>query len=331
VAQGRSIVGRDSDRSSAAEVTKLSIVIPTYNTASMTLRCCRAVLASMPESSEVIVVDDGSTDDTEEMLGAFPVEDRRPRLSAAAENRTGEAPVLHWRVIRLDENRGFATAANRGVAEAKGRIVLVLNSDAIVERDALRAIVAAFDADEHLGVAGARLLNEDGTPQWSGGRTPTLPWMIGVVSGAGHLARFLRRTRATPRDVDWVSGAAMAFRAEVWKPLSDRYLFYCQDIDFCLRARSEGWSVRIVEDAHIIHVLGGTVSAGSPLHYDPEKLWPDLLTWGRAHYGRTWAMFARATLIAVAALRIATRFRYHPALIRGLKAICRTPTDRAPA
>ena len=309
-------------------MTALSIIIPTYNTASMTLRCCEAVLASLPESSEVIVVDDGSTDDTAELLGASPVEDRRFRLSNAGEYRTGPAPVLHWKLVRLERNRGFAFAANCGVAEAKGRIVLVLNSDAIVERDSLRAIVAAFDTDEHLGVAGARLLNEDGTPQWSGGRTPTLLWMIGVVSGAGHLARRFRRKRATPGDVDWVSGAAMAFRAEVWKPFTERYRFYCQDIDFCLRARSEGWSVRIIEEARVIHALGGTVSAGNPLHYDPEKLWPDLLTWGRAHYGRTWATFARATLIAVASLRIATRFRHHPALTRGLKAICRTPIDR---
>src|SRR5258706_13623282 len=191
----------------------LSVVIPTFNTASMTLRCCRAVLASMPASSEVIVADDGSTDGTAELLAA-------------------EAPGV--KIVRLEENRGFAAAANRGVAAAQGRIVLLLNSDAIVQESALRAILAAFD-DPRLGVAGARLLDEDGTPQWSGGAAPTLPWMIGVVSGAGHLARRVRRDG--PRRIDWVSGAAMAFRREVWEaagPLSERFRFYCQDIDFCL-------------------------------------------------------------------------------------------------
>ena len=124
-------------------MTQLSIVIPTYNTAAMTLRCCQAVAASMPPSSEIIVVDDGSTDDTASVLKDF-------------------------HVIRLDVNRGFAFAANRGVAEVTGRIVLLLNSDAIVEPDALRAFLTAFDEDPRLGVAGAQLLNEDGTPQWSG-------------------------------------------------------------------------------------------------------------------------------------------------------------------
>ena len=200
----------------------LSIVIPSYDTAPMTLRCCRAVLASVPDSSEVIVVDDGSSDGTAEMLAA-------------------EVPDVQ--VVHLEANRGFAVAANRGVSAARGRIILLLNSDAVVEPGALQALLAAFDRDPLLGVAGARLLHEDGTPQWSGGRTPTLVWMIGVVSGAGHLARFFRR-RAAQLKVDWVSGAAMAFRAEVWReagPLNERFLFYCQDIELCLRARSAGW------------------------------------------------------------------------------------------
>src|SRR5258706_2926432 len=184
----------------------LSVVIPTFNTASMTLRCCRAVLAAMPPATEVIVADDGSSDGTAELLGR-------------------EAPGVT--VVRLESNRGFAPAANRGARATHGRIILLLNSDAIVEEGALKAIVAAFDADPTLGVVGARLVNEDGTAQWSGGRTPTLPWMIGVVSGAGRFGRFFRRR---PRQDDpmwhrhsclgdgrWVSGPAMAGRRRGWE------------------------------------------------------------------------------------------------------------------
>src|SRR5882672_2037249 len=151
---------------------QLSVVIPTFNTAPMTLRCCRAVLASLPPESEVIVADDGSTDGTAELLAR-------------------EAPSVQ--VVRLETNRGFAPAANRGVAASRGNIILLLNSDAIVDTDALTALLDAFDADPKLGVAGARLFNPDRTPQWSGGAAPTLAWMIGVVSGAGHLARLIRR------------------------------------------------------------------------------------------------------------------------------------------
>ena len=256
----------------------LSIVIPSYNTAAMTLRCCQAVLASRPDSSEVIVVDDGSSDGTADLLSR-------------------EVPAV--RIARLESNRGFAAAANRGVGEAKGRIVLLLNSDAFVEAGALNALLSAFDDDARLGVAGARLLNEDGTPQWSGGRTPTLLWMIGVVSGAGHLARFFRR-HSLDRDVDWVSGAAMAFRREAWSPFSERFRFYCQDIEFCLSAKRKGWNVRIVDDARVIHRLGATINEQSP---DRERLWRDLLTWGRSHYGTLWWFVARAMLVTIAAIR----------------------------
>jgi N-acetylglucosaminyl-diphospho-decaprenol L-rhamnosyltransferase len=270
----------------------LSVIIPTFNTASMTLRCCRAVLASMSDTVEVIVADDGSSDGTTELLAR-------------------ELPSV--RVVRLEANQGFAAAANRGAGAAGGRIVMLLNSDAIVEGGSLVTIVSAFDADASLGVAGARLVNEDGTPQWSGGRTPTLPWMIGVVSGMGRFARFFRRRRlAGPeRDVDWVSGAAMAFRREVWKvagPLDERFRFYCQDIDFCLRAHKAGWRVAVVGNARVVNAIGGTVAGDNALRHDPERLWPDLLDWGTAHYGRRWGRMARWVLIVVAWLRIACAF-----------------------
>ena len=246
-------------------MAEISVVIPTFNTAEMTLRCCRSVV----DAAEIIVADDGSTDGTAELLAPFA------------------------RVVRLNANRGFAAAANAGVAAATGRIILLLNSDAVAQPGALDALVAAFDADPKLGVAGARLLNQDGSPQWSGGPTPTLPWMIGAVTGLGRWARFFRRGGGVRRDVDWVSGAAMAFRREAWRPLSERYLFYCQDIDFCLAARDDGWKVRIVEEARVVHKLGGTSA------FDRATLRRDLLTWGRARYGRAWAMFAWPLLIAI--------------------------------
>ena len=268
----------------------------------MTLRCCRAVLAAKPDA-EVIVVDDGSTDDTAHCM----------------------PPEV--RVVRLETNSGFATAANRGVAAANGDIILLLNSDAIVDANTLHAFELAFENDARLGVAGAQLMEEDGTPQWSGGRTPTLIWMIAVVSGAGS-----RKTPRVKTHVDWVSGAAMAFRREAWTPLNERFLFYCQDIDFCLAARAKGWDVRIIDDARVVHAMGKTIAADNPLRYDPAKMWPDLLMWGRAHYGKTWTAFARVALMLSAALRIVwtkLRGRDARAFVRGLKAIRKSAAVRA--
>jgi len=289
-------------------VTELSVVIPTFNTAQMTLRCCRAVLASLPAHSEVIAADDGSTDGTADVIAR-------------------EAPSV--RVVRLESNRGFAPAANRGIASARGRIILLLNSDAIVDPDAIAALLAAFAADPKLGVAGARLFNPDRTPQWSGGAAPTLAWMIGVVSGVGSVARLVRRGGREQREVDWVSGAAMAFRREVWTqagPLDERFRFYCQDIELSLRARDAGWRVAVVEEARVVHTIGGTVAAESALQHDPERLWPDLLTWGGRRYGRRWLFAGRIALLLAAFLRVTGRTilrRDSAPFIRAMKAIRR--------
>jgi GT2 family glycosyltransferase len=278
----------------------LSVVIPTFNTAQMTLTCCRAVLAAAPEATELIVVDDASTDDTHARLQR-------------------EVPTV--RVLRLETNRRFSGAANAGVAVASGDIILLLNSDAVVEPDALTSLLAAFANDAQLGVAGARLLNADGTPQWSGGPVPALPWLVVLAGGVASLLP--RRTRASGgAPVAWVSGAAMAFRRVVWDaagPLDERYRFYAQDLDFCLRARAEGWDVRLVEESRVVHAAGATVRQWrglTELPHDPALLWPDLLRWTRGHYGPVYAAAARELMSAAVVMRIAAR-RMRELLLRG--------------
>jgi GT2 family glycosyltransferase len=278
----------------------LSIVVPTFNTAAMTLATCSAAFDAAPPNTELIVVDDASTDNTRELFAA-------------------ELP--HVRVVRLDENRRFAAAANAGVAVARGAIILLLNSDAVVERDSLRALLAAFDAEASLGVAGARLLNEDGTPQWSGGPVPTLAWL--TVLAGGFASLLPRRRRAiNGAQPAWVSGAAMAFRRELFNvagPLREHYRFYAQDLDFCLRARAAGWNVRVVEEARVVHGGGVTMRQWrgvDELPHDPALLWLDLLAWGREHRGAAWSTTARVLMIIAALIRITAR-RLREVILRG--------------
>lgn len=251
----------------------MSIVIPTYNTAEMTLACARAAIAAAPDA-QVIVADDASTDGT------------RERITAALPEVT---------VVRLESNRRFAGAANAGLAMARGDLLLLLNSDAVIDRAAIAAFRAAFD-DAKLGIAGARLLHPDGSPQWSGGPKPTMLWLLVMISG---IARWLpRRRRPAAAKVDWVSGAAMMFRREVWDavgPLHEDFQFYAQDVDFCIRAGEAGWKVRVVDGARVLHAMGATKGA------DRAMLIADLLAWGRMHYGPLWSAVMRplAALVRV--------------------------------
>lgn len=269
---------------------KLSVVIPTFNTAAMTLACCASVVAALPAEGEVIVVDDASSDDTV------------PRIREAF-------PEIV--VLRQPRNRGFSSSANLGAAASRGELILVLNSDTRMAQGTLDAFLAAFEQDAALGVAGAQLVNADGSPQWSAGPIPTMPWLLVMVSGVASLLRpFRRARRSTAGNVGWVSGAAMMFRRRTWDvagPFREDVRFYAQDLDFCVRARRGGWAIRLLPHVRVEHRHGATIAHGAALPYAPDLLWLDLLTWARGEYGEGWAGRARRGMIVAAWLRIAAR------------------------
>lgn len=244
---------------------RLSVVIPTFDTAPLTVACCASVIAALPPDSEVIVVDDGSSDGTADAIrSAFP----------------------SIRILRNESNRGFAVSANRGVNAATGDVILLLNSDTAVLPGALEILLEAFEADPSLGVAGAQLVGSSGEPQWSGGPLPGLLWLAASFSGAGPLLRRFRGPRQlADRDVDWVCGAAMAMRRAVWDafgPLREDFEFYAQDLDFCERAGKGGWKIRLLAAARVQHVGGATF--GSGVHAEQVRR-RDLLRWYREHRG----------------------------------------------
>ena len=281
----------------------LSIVIPTHDTRDLVLRAVASVLAQ-PESAtaELIVVDDGSADGTTEALAAA-------------------APAA--RVLRSATPSGFTAAANRGLAAARGDLILLLNSDAELEGGALAALAAAFVAEPSLGIAGARLFYPTGEPQWSAGRAPSLLWLFGLASGLPALLhRWSGRRpgrghgevgdRDEGTEVDWVSGAALALRRSVWEacgPLDESFRFYAQDLDFCWRARRRGFRVRVVPDFAVRHHHGATIGrqSGAAAHAQPELLWTDLLRWAGKARGPVWQRRAARALSAGAALRLAGR------------------------
>ncbi len=275
-------------------MSKLSVVIPTHNTRDLTLRCVETLEAE-GTPVEIVVVDDGGSDGTAEALAARDVTVLR-RFPAGSAG-------------------GFTRAANLGMAQTRGEILLLLNSDTEVEPGSLASLLAAFDRDPKLGVAGAALHYPDGSPQWSGGRAPSLLWLFGLTSGLPRLLARLPRYRkvkpvgAAPGMVDWVTGAALAMRRRVWDqvgPLDERFRFYAQDLDVCLRAGAAGWKVEILPDVRVMHHHGATIGRdpNSWGKQNSELLWTDLLRWAEKSRGRKWGRRAAFVMRAGAALRL---------------------------
>lgn len=284
---------------STTTLMSLSVVIPTHNTRDLTLRCVETLEAE-GTALEIVVVDDGS------------IEGGDGTAEALAEAHPGV------QVLRQSPAGGFTRAANLGLARARGEILLLLNSDTEVPPGAFPPLFAAFDRDPELGVAGAALHYPDGSPQWSGGRAPSLLWLFGLTSGLPRLLARLPRYRrvkpvgAAPGSVDWVTGAALAMRRQVWEqvgPLDEGFRFYAQDLDLCLRARAAGWKVELLPDFRVMHHHGATIGRdpNSWGRQNAELLWVDLLRWARRSRGGSWGRKAALAMRAGAALRLLGR------------------------
>ncbi|MCB9138666.1 MAG: glycosyltransferase family 2 protein [Caldilineaceae bacterium] len=218
----------------------LSIIIATWNNAGDIQACLASLPAGFRDlTGEVIVVDNASTDDTAERIAAnFP------------------AVTL----LRNAENEGFARANNRGMVQARGRYILLLNPDTIVEPGALQMLSAYLDEQPHVGAAGPRLARPDGTIQRSCLRFVSLRALVtGYLRGGDYLPAATSR----PSRVEGLSGAALLLRRRALDEvglLDERFFMYGEDTDICYRLNQAGWAVCYYPSAHIIH-LGGQ-SAG---------------------------------------------------------------------
>ncbi len=224
----------------------LSVVVVSWNTRELLRDCLGSLYAATHLASEVIVVDNGSSDGTLGMLAVdFP----------------------DVRVIRNETNRGFAAANNQGIAIALGRYLLLLNSDTVVHADALDRLVAFMEVHPEAGACGPQLLNPDGSLQRSGRAFPTL--FQGVVALV-PMPLALRRALAEPiekRDynqvaiVDEVMGSALLLRRAAIEQvgrLDEHFFFLGEDVDLCWRLSKGGWKIYYVPQAVVTHLGGGS-------------------------------------------------------------------------
>jgi GT2 family glycosyltransferase len=239
---------------SSTEPLDVSVVVISYNTGYLLDRMFAALNAATASLRiETIVVDNASTDDSIDIL-----ESKYPAVT----------------LIKNDTNVGFGRANNQAISVARGRYVLLLNTDAFVAPATLVQTVAFMDNNAACGVLGVKLVGSDGTLQPSCRYFPT-PWNVFLVRSG--LARFFPTTRlvddmnwdhASTRKCDWVPGCYYLVRAEVIRRVGlfdPRFFLYCEEIDHCRRVKEAGWSVIFCPLTEVVHIGGESAKSESEL------------------------------------------------------------------
>ncbi len=224
----------------------VSVVIVSRDVRELLRACLVSIAAHAGMMTEVIVVDNGSSDGTPAMVRA-------------------EFPYV---AVIEAANEGFARGNNCGIRRARGRAVLLLNPDTELTPGALPALVAALGAALDIGIVGPRLVYPDGTTQSSRRRFPTLAAALTestLLEEWRPDAAPIRRYRmddvpdTAPHDADWLVGACLLVRREVITTvggLDGRLFLYNEEPEWCWRVQRAGWRVRYVSGAVVRHHEG---------------------------------------------------------------------------
>ncbi|MGH8764075.1 MAG: glycosyltransferase family 2 protein [Nitrosospira sp.] len=247
-----------------ADQLSVSVVIVNYNAGQYLTECIQSAL---PQASEVLVVDNASTDLSLELCAQHFAEESK------------------LKVIRNAANLGFAAACNIGAAQAKEPYVLFLNPDCILRQGSLRCMVQVLETNPEAGMVSGFLINEDGTEQAGGRRAVPTPWRsfvraFGLYRFAGYWPRlffdFHLHKQALPDhpiEVEAISGALMLVRREAIENVGlwdEGYFLHCEDFDWCMRFREKGWKILFIPHAPVLHHKG-VCSRSRPIFVEWHK------------------------------------------------------------
>ncbi len=268
---------------------ELSVIIVNRNTADLLLTCLEHVLRSnLDEEPEVLVVDNGSSDDS------------------VARVRTAYPSVI---VLEAGKNLGFAAANNLAAKRARGEFLLLVNTDALLERDCARTLLDLMKSDPRIGMVGPQLLNADGSPQTSFEAVPTL---VTETLNRSLLKRLFpnrfpgKKPAQEVFPVEALIGAVMTLRRQSFEALAgfdEDYFFFLEETDLAVRMRQADRQVLHEPRAKAVHIQGATADtapASSRIEFYRSRY-----LFFRKRYG-LWAMrFLKSVMIGNLALHVA--------------------------
>lgn len=234
----------------------LSIIILNYHSAGLVRQSVRSIFAVKSSLDfEVIVVDNAS----DEKLGLW-LKDNYPAVN----------------FISLPSNRGYAAGNNVGLKQARGDYFLILNPDIIILPGKLEALIDFMESHPHCGLAGPRLVNPDGSLQYSAYQFPFFWLPLFRRTIFGNIPAFSSKLRKyqmmdwdhqDSRTVDWLLGACLLARrvaVEEVGLMDERFFLYVEDTDWCRRFWAKGWEVWYVAEVELVH-FHERLSAQKPL------------------------------------------------------------------
>ncbi len=225
----------------------LSVIILNYNTVELTRACLTTVFASNlgPYSMEVVVCDNGSTDGSVEMI-------------------TKEFPQVTF--IDNKKNVGFAAGNNPGIRKAKGRYLLLLNTDTEIPKHTFRVMLDFMEKNPDVGASTCKLLLPDGSMDPACHRGFPTPWV--ALTYLAKLEALFPKSRVfgeyhqgykdfkTIHEIDCISGAFFMVRRDVVRKvglMDEDYFMYGEDIDWAYRIKQAGWKIMYNPTVTILH------------------------------------------------------------------------------
>ena len=305
LAPGESAKAANVARRASTAPAELTVIVVTWNTRDLTLRCLETLFDNTPNlSMRVIVADNGSEDGSAEAIA-----ERFPQVD----------------LIRNECDFGFARANNEAMKLVDSEWALLLNPDTEVRPNAINNLLAFSKHHPEAGVTGGRTVFPDGSLNPGSAWNNMTPWsLFCFLTG---LNKILRRSevfnpeaiggwqRDTVRRVDVVQGSFFMVPTTLWRKLEGfdrRYFMYGEEADLCLRAAALGYRPMITPDAEIMHLGGASAPRGVRLLQN----WTAKTTLIRGHWPKTmvpvglselWLSCATRAFAAAALRRLAGR------------------------
>jgi hypothetical protein len=223
----------------------ISIIIVSYNSTAFIFSCLQSIKDCLARMAyEVVVVDNHSADNSRQFVGRqFP-------------------DIL---LMENSENRGFARAVNQAYEKTTGKYILILNPDVRLLPGSVDKAITFLEKNPDVGVLLPKLLNPDGSLQFSCRSFFNFPYLLFRRTPLGKIFpnhRVIRKhfmmdwDHADPREVDWGLGGCMFLRRAALsggKVFDERFFLYMEDVDLCFQMKEKGWKVIYYPEAVMIH------------------------------------------------------------------------------